>query len=283
LCINSWGCLNIRIIEYAELQTNSDMQRSASDGQQMQQIVQLLQEMNERLKRIESRETADHERHTRNAARRKQYKQEKERRNEGLVQLPDKHVLCYRDARLGPRFRIWAEAGMRFGRADKPEAFCTWLVYHWNSCTYLKKPITFSGSTFRVWTSVHRVSYGPKDLMGFSERRGRVQILRNDNEHDDFRKRPWWDWSYAVLVPVFEHMKELGFEALPERFRRCIRLLVGSFGEYEVLPDLCWDPYETRPNVNLMLKKVGSDLQRMLRAVFQGLRMIGPKEVEIPV
>ena len=59
MCINSWGCLNIRIIEYAELQTNSDMQRSASDGQQMQQIVQLLQEMNERLKRIESRETAE--------------------------------------------------------------------------------------------------------------------------------------------------------------------------------------------------------------------------------
>ena len=251
------------------------MQRSASDGQQMQQIVQLLQEMNERLKRIESRETADHERHTRNAARRKQYKQEKERRNEGLVQLPDKHVLCYRDARLGPRFRIWAEAGMRFGRADKPEAFCTWLVYHWNSCTYLKKPITFSGSTFRVWTSVHRVSYGPKDLMGFSERRGRVQILRNDNEHDDFRKRPWWDWSYSVFKPVFAEMLLLGFDDLPERFRRCCRIMMGGFGDWEVYTDLNWDFGETRENINRMLKRVGTDLQLMLRACYMGLRVKG--------
>ena len=164
---------------------------------------------------------------------------------------------------------------MRFGRADQPEQFYTYLVHQWNNCSYLKKPITFSGSTFRIWKETHRFSYGPRDLMGYVERKNAVHILRSDAEHDDFTKRPWWDWSYSVFKPVFAEMLQLGFDDLPERFRRCCRIMMGGFGDWEVYTDLNWDFGETRENINRMLKRVGTDLQLMLRACYMGLRVKG--------
>ena len=105
------------------------------------------------------------------------YKNAKELRVRGKLKLPDNHILERRDARLADKIAGWAEAGMRFGALDKPEQFLTWLCYQWNGSVYLKKPITFSGSSFRVWGSHIRFSYGPRDLMGFAERRGSLQIL----------------------------------------------------------------------------------------------------------
>ena len=163
---------------------------------------------------------------------------------------------------------------MRFGRQDKPQFF-TWFVHQWNNCSYLKKPITFSGSSFRVWSSHIRYSYGPRDLMGFAERRGTLQVLRTDAEYDDFQKRPFWDWSYAVLMPVFQEMQRLGFAELPDRFKKCVKLMLGGFADFEVYTGLIWDVNESRDNINKMLKRIGVDLQLMLRACYCGLRMKG--------
>ena len=245
-------------------------------------VLNLLQEINERLKRVEARQT---KRVEKNAKRRKQYKDSTVRRDQGMFRLPEKNMIKYRDVRLGPLFKRWAESGLAFGREDRPEAFLTWLVHRWNCCTYLKKPITFSGSTFRVWTGTHRMSTGARDLLGYTERRNAVQLLRNDGEYVDFKNRPWFSmgWNYAVLFPVFDQMQEApGFDELPERFRRCISLATGSFGEWEVFPGLCWDPHESRENLNRMLKKVGTDLQMMMRAVYAGLRVVG-RESPVPL
>ena len=244
-------------------------------------VLNLLQEINERLKRVEAGQI---KRVENNAKRRKQYKDSTVRRDKGMLRLPEKNIIKYRDVRLGPLFKRWAEMGIAFGREDRPEAFLTWMVHRWNSCTYFKKPITFSGSTFRVWIGTHRMSTGALDLMGYTERRNAVQLLRNDGEYVDFKNRPWFGmgWNYAVLFPVLEQMQEAGFDDLPERFRRGISLATGSFGEWEVLPGLCWDPNESRENLNRMLKKVGTDLQMMMRAVYAGLRVVG-RESPVPL
>jgi hypothetical protein len=213
-----------------------------------------------------------------NAVRREQYKEERRRREEGLLALPDRPVLNFKNGLLAPRFAQWAQAGMRFAAADQPGPFVTWLVHQWNSCTYLKKPITFSGSSFRVWNGHTRCAYGPRDLMHFSERHNSMPPLRNPAEHDDFRGRPWWDWGYSVLFAVYDAMLEQG--NLPERFQNCLALLIGGFASYEVLPGVCWDFNESRENLNKMLRRVGTDLQCMLRAVYTGLRV---KNSESPV
>ena len=252
----------------------------------MQEIVERLDRMEERLlarmERIEkvlenwAKTLSGASQKEKNAVRRQQYREAKRRREEGLVSLPEKHVLKFRDMRLKPKVQGWAATGMRFGRADKPGQFFTWFVHQWNNCSYLKKPITFSGSSFRVWGSHVRFSYGPRDLMGFAERRGSLQILRNDGEKDDFAQRPWWDWSYAVLFPVFQEMQRLGFDELPERFQKCVKLMLGGFAGWEVYTDVYWDVNESRENINRMLRRVGTDLQLMLKACYTGLRVKGP-------
>ena len=241
----------------------------------MQEIKDQLQRVEETLERVEGLVQVLQVRQRKNALRRRQFREAKKLREEGLLPLPPKHMIRFRDRRLAPRVPGWAAQGMRFGRADQPEQFYTWLVHQWNNCTYLKKPITCSGSTFRNWDSTHRFSYGARDLLGYVERKNAVQVLRNDGEVDDFSKRPWWDWSYSVFKPVFAAMQALGFEELPCRFRRCCRLMMGGFGSHEVYTDLCWDFQETRPNINRMLVRVGVDLQLMLRACYIGLRVKG--------
>jgi len=252
----------------------------------MQEIAERLQRieetLNTRMQRIE--ETLDGWAKTlsaaskkeKNALRRKQYRQAKKREEEGLLPLPKRHILRFRDKRLQPKMHGWAEVGMRFGALDKPEQFFTWLVHQWNNCTYLKKPITFSGSSFRIWNTNHRFAYGPRDLMGYVERKTALQILRDDKEWDDFTKRPWWDWTtHAVFKPVFNEMEELGFDSLPERFRRCCKIMVGGFACLEVYTELHWDFNESRANINRMLTRMGADFQLMLKACFVGLRVKG--------
>lgn len=246
----------------------------------MQEITDRLQRIEEGLDKLrEYLVSAD----TKNAARRKEYRAAKAKRDEGKVPLPDRHVLRYRDKRIQHRVRAWAEAGMRFGHANQPEKFCAWFVYEWNNTCYLKKPVTFSGSSFRVWVDHLRCSYGPLDLMGYAKRRDRVQVLRNDGEYDDFQKRPWWDWGYAVLMPVFKAMQaNPGFGELPVRFVRCLRLLLSGYGELEVYTELYWDPNETRDNLNKMLRRVGIDLQMMMQACWSGLRVKGENPITVP-
>ena len=122
-------------------------------AERLEQIVQTLQSLDSRMQRIEKtlagweKTLSTASRRDKNLLRRKQYREVKKRREEGMVPLPKRHVLRFRDVRLTPKLRGWAEAGMRFGRADQPEQFYTYLVHQWNNCSYLKKPITFSGST----------------------------------------------------------------------------------------------------------------------------------------
>ena len=214
-----------------------------------------------------------------NAVRRAQYRQDKQRREEGLIPLPPECILKFRDKRLKQKYCEWAAVGMRFAAANKPLDFITWLVHQWNNCTYLKKPITFSSSSFRIWNGNCRFANGPRDLLHFTERKSTI-LLQSPAEHDDFRGRPFWDWAFAVMYPVYAEMCELGFDAAPEDFRRHVQLLLGGFGELQVYTDVYWDFQETRANINKCLQRVGSDFQRILRAVHTGLRIKG---LESPV
>ena len=170
-------------------------------------------------------------------SRRRHYQEAKAMREAGKIRLPEFHVLNKRDGRLESKRQFWAETGMRFGNANDPAGFVAWLVYQWNSCTYLKKPITFSGGYYRVHTGVIRFGYGASDLMGLNEKQ--AIRLRHSADHVDFQERPWWKWSLNVLYPVWSTMEELpGFGELPDFFCRNVRLLLGGFGEYEVEVDL---------------------------------------------
>ena len=176
-----------------------------------------------------------------NHVRREQYELAKKRREEGLLPLPEKSILGYRDPRLLPRTKQWADTGMRFAAADQPENFLVWLVHQWNCCTYLRKPVTFSGSSFRIWNGHTRYAYGSRDLMHYTERKNVIQLFRNPGEHDDFSKRPWWDWVHGVFYKVFAAMVDLGLDKAPERFLRYMKLTCGGFGGFEVYTDMCWD------------------------------------------
>ena len=68
----------------------------------------------------------------RNALRRQYYRQQREAEMKDRLILPDRHVLTYKDERLRKFYGTWAEAGMKFGAADKPEAFIIWIVHEWN-------------------------------------------------------------------------------------------------------------------------------------------------------
>ena len=143
-----------------------------------------------------------------------------------------------------------------------------------------EKPITYSGGYYRVHIGDIRVPYGVFDLMGYNKKQ--KQVLRTEAEHDDFQKRPWWDWGYMVLLPVWNRLLEaVGPKGLPERFDRCIRILLGDFGEYEVYPGQLWGPSESKELINRMLRGVGTDLRLMWQACVRGLR--SQSAIPVPV
>ena len=200
------------------------------------------------------------------------YAAAKDLRDKGKVPLPTSHVLCKRDERLSERIEPWARVGMKFGALDKPEEFFTWLCYQWNNNCYLKKPITCSGGYFRVHTGLCRQSLGRSDMMGLNLKQ-RI-LLRHEGDAQDFSMRPWWDWAFNVLYPVYSEMEDTpGFSELPPRFLKCVRLVLGGFGEHEVYTGLSWDQSETMLNINKMLKRVGPDLVLMWKACCRGLQM----------
>ena len=252
------------------------MQESAVN-EVLQEVRSLRRELHELNGRLDQwKETVSTlERKKQNTARRRQYAAAKRQRQKGLLSLPEHPILTYRDKRLRAKFVQWAQVGMRFGAADQPAAFCTWLVHQWNNCTYIKKPVTFSGSSFRIWNGCTRYAYGSRDLLNFSERKPSIGVLRNLAEHQDFCARPWWDWNWAVYRQVFNEMDSIGLSETPERFQRLVRIMAGGFGSYEVYSDLFWDFNESFENINKMFRRIGTDLQIMLRAVHTGLRIKG--------
>ena len=152
------------------------------------------------------------------------------------------------------------------------------MCYQWNNECYLKKPLTWSGGYFRVHTGSFRHNYSRFDMMGYNLKQ-RLEI-RHQGDLQDFSNRPWWNWAYNVLYPVYTAMVELpGFRELPPRFLMCLRLLLGGLGEHEVYTELYWDQNETLVNLNRMLKRVGLDLHIMWRSCCAGLLMkLSPAE-----
>ena len=212
------------------------------------------------------------------AQRKRQYKEARERREHGKIALPaHNHVLKRRDPRIEAKLPEFVDAGYRFAAADDPEGFAAWLVYQWNSCTYLKKPITFSGGYYRVYAGGVRCPYGAFDLMGYNKKQ--KQLLRHQADYDDFGSRPWWDWCYIVLFPVWERMVGEGRQRFPKRFERCVRVLLGDYGECKVSDGLYWGQSESMQNINRMLRTVGTDLWLMWKGCLRGLR----SQSEIPL
>ena len=137
---------------------------------------------------------------------------------------------------------------------------------------YLKKPITYSAGYFKVHTGDVRCNYGAYDLMGFNVKQ--TMRLRHDADWYDFSNRPWWTWAYKVLFPAYEAMEDLpGFAELGPRFLKGVRLILGGYGGHEVYTGLCWDPNESRPNINKMFRRVGMAMRLMWKACCNGLRM----------
>ena len=52
--------------------------------------------------------------------------------------------------------------------------------------------------------------------------------------------------------------------------------MMSGHGEHEVYTGMIWDFNEKRENMNQMFKRMGIDLQLMLKACYTGLRVRGP-------
>ena len=204
--------------------------------------------------------------------RKKQYRQKKLIRERGRFPLPENGVLKTRDVRLRAKQPEWARRMLEFGKQGKLEEFLRWFVWDYNCCTYLKKPITFSGGYFRVDIGGVRSPYSEFELMGLTKHRLK---MRHAADADDFSKRPWWSWSYLVLQPVYQLMREMpGFDEVHERFDEGLLLLQGSYSvtPVEVYTELYWDQNESLKTLNKMLKKTGPLLHECWRACAHGLR-----------
>ena len=249
----------------------------------MQEIAAKLEGVLERLESVEERlvqlddkmcklvmgQTSKKEK---NALRRQYYRERKAEAFKDRMRLPDFNILGNRDKRL-QKAEEWADIGLRFGKADRPEAFISWLVYVWNSECYLKKPITFSGSAFRVWNGSCRYALGAGDLMHYYRKRVKmVPFLRNEGERQDFSERPWWGWGCYVLRPVVLEMKESElWETFSERFKTMVQILAGGACEVRI-GSTCWDFNEEMQEINTMIKRIAPIWKSLLEACLTGLR-----------
>ena len=207
-----------------------------------------------------------------NALRRQYYRERRAEAFKNRLKLPEFGIFQRRDRRL-QKAEAWAAMGLRFGKADRPAAFISWIVWVWNNEVYLKKPITFSGSAFRIWNGSCRHALGPGDLMHYYRKRVKmVPFLRNEAERQDFSTRPWWDWGSYVLLPVIREMKESEqWETFSDRFKTMVQLLGGGFCEMEIA-GTNWDFNEEMLKVNNMMKKIAPVWIRLIEACLCGLR-----------
>jgi hypothetical protein len=206
------------------------------------------------------------------AVRKKQYREKRMIRERGKIPLPDFGVLKRRDPRLRHKHPEWARRALEFGARNDLGGFLRWLVWDYNCNCYLKKPITFSGGYFRVSLGGVRNPYSEFDLMGLIKHR---ILLRNKADRCDFAQRPWWDWCYYIINPIYELMLEMpGFDKVNPRFAKGLCLLQGGLCStpVEVYTELYWDRNETLNNLNRMLKQVGPLLHTCWRACVNGLR-----------
>lgn len=207
--------------------------------------------------------------------RKRRYRAAADMRLSGRLPLPDHGTLTRRDNRLTAKTVQWAKQAMLLGRPshNNLEGFLQYLAHDWNSGTYAKKPITFSGGYFWVDVGSLRVRYSAFNLFGLN--RKQKYVLKNDGERVDFGDRPWWDWSYFVLKPVLSVMRDMpGFAELSPRFLKGLRLMVGAFAQdpVEVYTEMVFDQNETIDNLNRMLRRIGPLLHQCWAACEKGLR-----------
>ena len=241
----------------------------------MKQVLASLQQLHEKVdalsQKFEMMTQQGSTKQKKNALRRLYYREKKAERETGKLPLPSAHVLTRRDPRVC-RDRFVAQ-GIRFGRVNEPLGFLRWFVYMWNSETYLKKCVTYSGSAFCVWNGVCRYKTGLGDMMHYYRKRVKlVPFLRTDEEEADFRVRPWWDWGSSTLRPVvFEMRDHEEWDTFDDNFKTLVSLLCGGVAEVRIA-DCDWDFCAGRREINLMMKKIGPQFIRVLEACISGLR-----------
>ena len=236
----------------------------------LREVVQRLDGIDDKLCKLAMRDVSSREK---NALRRQYYRERKERAFADKLTLPAFPIFSRKDPRLVPKYRGWAEVGLAFGKEDKPAEFLRWLVWNWNSGTYVKKPVTFSGSAFMIWNGHCRHGYGPGDFLHlYRKRMLMTPFLRNEGERDDFSDRPFWRWGTYVLYPIVCLMKaDPAWETFSERFRTVVQIICGGFVELEV-GDCNWDFHESRENINKMMKRIAHLWKPLLEAVVTGFR-----------
>ena len=208
-----------------------------------------------------------------NSLRRQCYRKQRIADLKGRLQLPEFPILDRRDRRLAEKVQEWAAVGIEFGKADMlPSAFVSWLVWVWNNDVYVKKPVTFSGSAFRIWNGSCRQALGPGDLMHYYRKRLRMSpFLRNEGERQDFALRPWWNWGMFVLAPVLSEMKDHeAWGSFTERFKR-VQLLVGGIAETPI-GNTNWDFNEDLKAINQMMRKIAPEWITLIEGCLCGLR-----------
>ena len=207
-----------------------------------------------------------------NALRRQIYREKKEATLKCRLPMPERCVF-EKDARLGVKFDGWAEVGMRFAVKGRGPEFVQWLVWEWNNSVYLKKPITFSGSSFKLWNGHARHGYGPVDLFHlYRKRKVYAKFLRNKAEHQDFSGRKFWNWGFNVLRHVYGRMKEReGWQMVPQRFKDTCCLLIGGPALMKIDNDY-WDMNESLETINRMMPKVLHLWLPLLECIATGLR-----------
>ena len=207
-----------------------------------------------------------------NALRRQIYREKMQEIKKGQLTLPEHHCMMRRDARVDTK--VYLEWGIKYGRANQPYQYLEKLVHHWNTKVYLKKPVTYSGSSFRIWNGTCRVSRGPGDLMHFYRKRVRNtgKFIRNPGELYDFHRRPWFRWGTKVLCPIIMDLKEHEeWDSFDDHFKLAVQLLCGGIAELKI-DGIFWDLDHDADTLNKLIRRVSNTWHKVLESCLNGLR-----------
>ena len=193
----------------------------------------------------------------------------------GKFRNPDRNNLTLRfgkDRRLFAKFMEWGRVGLKFGALNQPSRFLEWLCWAWQE-VYTYRPITRSGGynqLFIGWSNGKPLRTKVTDGDMFAN----VRRLTFTKVHQEqFAEALWWRWGYGVLYQVLNAMEEMdGYEALPERFLRPLRLMCGGFGQVEVKQGLIFDQnLKSLDELSKAYRLAKPDLDRGWGACMRGL------------
>ena len=193
-----------------------------------------------------------------------------------LQRLPnaDRHCLTgNRDERLP--IDKWTQQLRAFAaRGLSAYNFITWVAWSWNRDTYVHSPITKSGGYMRVFIGMSgdaplRSKYSDRDLLG----RLRVFKFTKMEQLDTFGGALWWNWTFRILYQIYEGCEhEAWFKALGEGWHKPLKVAAGTYGCYEIKPDVVFDPLERDiETLNKRYSKVRPTLDMTWNAFLRGL------------